>query len=61
MAGKTSHLRKLGKYGPSIPAMGFGTMGATHTTYGTVPPDEERFAILDRAYDQGNTFWDSAE
>ena len=39
----------LGKNGPSMPALGFGTMGMTHGTYGTVPSEEEAFATLDRA------------
>jgi aryl-alcohol dehydrogenase-like predicted oxidoreductase len=41
--------------------MGFGLMGLSYTTYGSVPSDEERFAILDRAYELGSTFWDSAD
>ena len=28
--------------------------------YGTKPPDEERFAFLDRAYELGCRHWDSA-
>lgn len=29
--------------------------------YGTPPPDSERLAFLDRAYELGATFWDSAD
>lgn len=29
--------------------------------YGDFPSDEERFAILDRAHELGETFWDSAD
>lgn len=54
-------LHKLGKGGPNVPALGFGLMGLSHSTYGSIPNDEERFAILDRAYDLGARFWDSAE
>lgn len=36
-------------------------MGLSHETYGSIPSDEERFAILDRAYELGARFWDSSE
>ncbi|KAL6405111.1 NAD(P)-linked oxidoreductase [Ilyonectria robusta] len=29
--------------------------------YGAIPSDEERFKILDRAFELGITHWDSAE
>ena len=29
--------------------------------YGATEPDEDRFKILDKAYDMGETFWDSAD
>jgi len=59
----TSHsipLRQLGKNGPTVPAMGFGLAGMSYG-YGLAPSDEERFQLLDRAVEQGNTFWDTAE
>lgn len=52
--------RKLGKGGPSVPALGFGLMGLS-VAYGTVPSDEERFTVLDRAVELGATFWDTSE
>lgn len=54
-------LRKLGKNGPSVAPLGFGMMGLSYNVYGSVPDDEERCAILDRAYELGATFWDTAE
>ncbi|KAM0127279.1 hypothetical protein ACHAP3_008847 [Botrytis cinerea] len=52
--------RKLGKNGPDVVALGFGTMGLS-AFYGTAEPDEERFKVLDRAYGLGQTNWDSAD
>lgn len=53
-------LRKLGKNGPSVPALGFGLMGLSGS-YGNAGDDEERFQILDRAVEMGETFWDTSE
>jgi len=60
MPSKPVPLRKLGKYGPSVPALGFGLMGMS-VAYGTIPSDEDRFKLLDRAVELGATFWDSSE
>lgn len=61
MPSKSVPLHKLGKNGPSVPVLGFGLMGLSYDTYGSIPSDKERFAILDRAYELGATFWDSSE
>jgi aryl-alcohol dehydrogenase-like predicted oxidoreductase len=60
MPAKAVLLHPLGKNGPNVPALGFGLMGMSHA-YGAIPSDEERFALLDRAVELGETFWDSSE
>jgi len=52
--------RQLGKNGPQVVALGLGTMGLS-SAYGKAPPDEERFKLLDKAYELGATNWDSAD
>ena len=52
--------RHLGKDGPLVSAIGFGAMGLSDY-YGTVPPNEERFKVLDRALELGSTFWDTSD
>lgn len=52
--------RKLGKHGPEVTALGFGTMGLS-AFYGKVKQDEERFALLDHAYASGCLNWDTAD
>ncbi|KAL8807689.1 MAG: hypothetical protein Q9223_004250 [Gallowayella weberi] len=52
--------RQLGKNGPQVTALGFGAMGLS-AFYGDPDTDEERFKILDRAYELGERNWDSAD
>ena len=51
---------QLGKNGPQVPALGFGLMGLS-VGYGQVESDETRMKVLDRAYELGERFWDSAD
>ncbi|KAJ8129481.1 hypothetical protein O1611_g4152 [Lasiodiplodia mahajangana] len=53
-------LRQLGRDGPQVPQLGFGLM-ELGIGYGTsIPSDMERFKVLDRAWEIGATFWDTA-
>ena len=61
MSQTTIALRKLGKYGPEIPALGFGLMGLSYSVYGSIPTEEEQFRILDRAWELGARNWDTSE
>jgi aryl-alcohol dehydrogenase-like predicted oxidoreductase len=51
--------RPLGRDGPKVVALGAGLMSLGHA-YGHSGSDEERFAYLDRAYELGETNWDTA-
>ncbi len=53
-------IRQLGKDGPHVTALGFGAMGLS-AFYGKPESDEERFKVLDRVYELGETNWDSAD
>lgn len=50
--------RPLGKIGPEVPRLGLGLMG-TSGTYGPASSDADRLALLDHAYEKGETFWDT--
>ncbi|KAF2878481.1 NADP-dependent oxidoreductase domain-containing protein [Massariosphaeria phaeospora] len=58
-SGRIPHHR-LGKNGPTVPALGLGLMSLCGA-YGPKPSDEERFKFLDRAVELGATFWDAAD
>ena len=60
MSKKTTILRRLGKGGPEVPALGYGLISLAGF-YGSPPDKEERFAVLDHAAKIGETFWDSSE
>ena len=51
--------RELGRGGPQVVALGAGLM-SLGGAYGHGGSDEDRFAYLDRAYELGETNWDSA-
>lgn len=59
MAGSISK-KPMGKSGPLVPTLGLGTMGLS-AFYGTTESDEERFKVLDRAYELGMRHWDTAD
>ena len=52
--------RQLGKNGPNVTRIGYGTMGLS-AFYGAAKPDEERFKLLDKLYADGELFWDTAD
>lgn len=60
MAATNLPTRALGRNGPLVSAIGFGAMGLS-AAYGFGGSDEDRFKVLDRAYELGNTFWDTAD
>ncbi|KAJ7080948.1 NADP-dependent oxidoreductase domain-containing protein [Mycena belliarum] len=50
--------RKLGQ-APAVSEIGFGAMGIS-AFYGAIESDEERFKVLDAAYESGCRHWDTA-
>ncbi len=56
----SSKSRTLGHNGPTVNAVGFGAM-SIGGTYGPAGSDEERFVLLNRAHEIGQTFWDTAD
>jgi aryl-alcohol dehydrogenase-like predicted oxidoreductase len=52
--------RCLGRNGPQVTRLGLGLMGNSKF-YGLPAPDADRFALLDQAYAQGETFWDTGK
>ncbi|KAH8161968.1 hypothetical protein CIB48_g6261 [Xylaria polymorpha] len=53
-------LRQLGRDGPRVPQFGFGLMELSIDYEGTALSDAERFRVLDRAWELGARFWDTA-
>ncbi|KAF3906470.1 hypothetical protein ABW20_dc0106198 [Dactylellina cionopaga] len=52
--------RKLGKNGPSVSKLGYGTMGLS-VGYGTAKPTEERLKVLDAVVENGCYFIDTSD
>jgi aryl-alcohol dehydrogenase-like predicted oxidoreductase len=52
--------RTLGKGGPKVTALGLGLM-SIGGAYGPAGSDEDRLALLDRAHEIGEWFWDTAD
>ncbi|RYC63356.1 hypothetical protein CHU98_g2844 [Xylaria longipes] len=53
-------LHQLGRDGPQVPQLGFGLMELSISYENTTLSDAERFKVLDRAWEIGATFWDTA-
>ncbi|KAL2156726.1 hypothetical protein VTH82DRAFT_1471 [Thermothelomyces myriococcoides] len=52
--------RPLGRNGPLVPRIGLGLISLS-TQQGLCKPESERLAFLDKAYEMGETFWDTAD
>lgn len=52
--------RQLGKDGPEVTALGWGSMGLSAFYYPR-PPDAERLKFLDYVYSTGVTHWDTSD
>ncbi|MFM7839273.1 MAG: aldo/keto reductase [Chitinophagaceae bacterium] len=53
-------IRSLGKSGLKVSQMGLGCMGFTYG-YGTAPHESDAISVIQKAYDLGITFFDTAE
>lgn len=53
-------LRPLGRNGPPVASIGYGTMGLS-MAYGSIPSDTERMALLTRCIELGSTHIDTAD
>ncbi|KAF8309361.1 Aldo/keto reductase [Clavulina sp. PMI_390] len=51
-------MRRIGD--TEVSAIGYGAMGIGTTYYGEIPSEAERLKVLDRLYEMGCTFWDTA-
>ncbi|KAI1305057.1 Aldo/keto reductase-like protein [Xylaria venustula] len=52
--------RQLGRDGPQVPQIGFGLMELSTGYVNAAPSEAERFEVLDRAWEIGAIFWDTA-
>jgi len=52
--------RQLGKNGPQVTALGYGTMGLS-AYYAPAAPDSERLEFLDYVYNSGILSWDTSD
>lgn len=52
--------RSLGRDGPLVQAVGFGAM-SFGGVYGQTATSAEKLQVLDRAYEIGERFWDTAD
>lgn len=52
--------RTLGKNGPEVSELGLGCMGLTFA-YGTAPDEADAIRLIQKAYESGITFFDTAE